>query len=169
MEIWRDCKGYEGKYQVSNQGRVWSITSQRYLSGSLDKDGYRQVYLTAKNGKARKEFVHRLAAIAFIENNEKLPQVNHKDEDKLNNNVSNLEWVTAKANSNYGTRNKRVADALSKNIYCIELNKIFKGARDAEKELGISHSCISRACRGEQLTAGGYHWEFVGGDANAND
>lgn len=170
QEIWRNCKGYEEKYQVSNQGRVWSITAQRYLKGSIDKDGYLQVYLTAKNGKSKKEFVHRLVALAFIDNPQGLPQVNHKDENKQNNNVNNLEWVSIKDNCNHGTRNTRISNANSKKVYCIELNKTFKGLREAEQETGINHSGISRACRGQQQTAGGYHWSYLqGGDLLAND
>lgn len=168
-EIWKDCKGYEGKYQVSNLGRVWSIGSQKYLKGSYDKDGYRQAYLTAKNGKSKKEFIHRLVALAFIPNPNNLPQVNHIDENKQNNCVDNLEWVSIKDNANHGTRNKRVSKANSIPVYCVELDKTFYGAREAERELGINHSSISKACRGIQKTTGGYHWCYVGGDTIASD
>ena len=91
-EIWKDCKGYEGKYQVSNLGRVWSIGSQKYLKGSYDRDGYIQVYLTAKNGKVKMEKVYRLVALVFLDNPNNYPQVNHKDKNKQNNCVDNLEW-----------------------------------------------------------------------------
>ena len=111
-EIWKDCKGYEGKYQVSNYGRVWSIVRQQYKSQREDKDGYLIVTLVAKNGKIKKERVHRLVALVFIENPNNYPQVNHKDENKGNNCVENLEWVTAKQNCNYGTRNERVAEKI---------------------------------------------------------
>ena len=165
-EIWKDCKGYEGKYQVSNLGRVWSIGSQRYLKGSYDKDGYIQVCLTAKNGKAKKESVHRLVALAFLSNPTGMPVVNHIDENKENNCVDNLEWTTIKDNANHGTRNKRVSKANSIPVYCFELDKTFYGAREAERELGINHSSISKACHGKQKTAGGYHWCYkTGGDS----
>lgn len=169
-EIWRDCKGYEGKYQVSNLGRVWSIETQKCLKGSHDKDGYLQVYLTAKNGKCKKELVHRLVALVFLANPDSLPQVNHKDENKENNCVDNLEWISAKDNANHGTRNKRISKANSLPVYCVELDKTFYGAREAARELGINHSGISRACSGVQQTAGGYHWRYsTGGDVVAND
>lgn len=100
-EIWKDCKGYEGKYQVSNLGRVWSIGSQKYLKGSYDKDGYIQVYLTAKNGKTKIEKIHRLVALAFLDNPNNYPQVNHKDKNKQNNCVDNLEWCDIKYNNTY--------------------------------------------------------------------
>ena len=100
-EIWKDCKGYEGKYQVSNLGRVWSIGSQKYLKGSYNKDGYICVYLTAKNGKVKMERVHRLVALVFLDNPNNYTQVNHKDENKQNNCVDNLEWCNIKYNTTY--------------------------------------------------------------------
>lgn len=163
-EIWKDCKGYEGKYQVSNLGRVWSIGSQKYLNGSIDKDGYIQVCLTAKNGKAKKERVHRLVALTFLSNPKGLPQVNHIDENKENNCVDNLEWTSIKDNANHGTRNKRISKANSIPVYCFELDKTFYGAREAERELGINHSSIGKACQGKQKTAGGYLWEYYNGE-----
>ena len=163
-EIWKDCKGYEGKYQVSNLGRVWSIGSQKYLKGSYDKDGYIRVNLTAKNGKVKREYIHRLVAKAFIPNPNNYPQVNHKDENKQNNCVDNLEWCTAKYNSNHGTRNKRVSKANSIPVYCFELDKTFYGTREAERELGINHSSISKACKGKLKRAGGYLWEYYNGE-----
>ena len=110
-EIWRDGKGYEGKYQVSNMGRVWSIKGQKYLKGTIAKSGYVYVHLTAKNGKAVKERLHRLVAIAFLENPNNLPAVNHKDENKLNNSLDNLEWCSHQYNCNYGTRNQRITES----------------------------------------------------------
>ena len=163
-EIWKDCKGYEGKYQVSNLGRVWSIGSQKYLKGSYDKDGYIQVCLTAKNGKCKKELIHRLVALAFLSNPKGLPQVNHIDENKENNCVDNLEWTSIKDNANHGTRNKRISKANSIPVYCFELDKTFYGAREAERELGINHSSISKSCQGKQKTTGGYLWEYYNGE-----
>lgn len=100
-EVWKDAKYYEGKYQISNYGRVWSIRSQKILSPLWSK-GYAFYKLYSKNGKVKTEQAHRLVAIAFIPNPEKLPQVNHKDENPANNYVDNLEWCTAKYNCNYG-------------------------------------------------------------------
>lgn len=110
MEVWKDIKGYEGLYQVSNFGRVRSIdryvshpkSGMLYLKGrpmSLSiRNGYSVVSLN-KNGKATSHLVHRLVAVAFIENIENKPQVNHKNGVKDDNNISNLEWVTASENS----------------------------------------------------------------------
>ena len=102
-EIWKDCKGYEGKYQVSNFGRVWSVVKQQYKNQRIGKDGYYKVTLIAKNGKQKTERVHRLVALAFIPNPDRLPQVNHKDECKTNNCVENLEWCDAKYNTLYSS------------------------------------------------------------------
>ena len=160
-EIWKDCKGYEGKYQVSNLGRVWSIGSQKYLKGSKNNGGYQSVCITAKNGKVKREYIHRLVAKAFIPNPNNYPQVNHKDENPQNNRVDNLEWCDAKYNSNYGTRNKRVSKANSIPVYCEELDKTFYGAKEAGKELNIDDSSIRKCCKGQLKRAGNYHWCYL--------
>src|SRR5574344_1100472 len=103
-EIWKNVSGYEGIYQISNFGRVRSFkfSNVRILKNIVQSAGYLTVDLR-KNG-ARKSFkIHRLVALAFIENPNNLPSINHKDECKTNNSVNNLEWCTDKYNSNYGT------------------------------------------------------------------
>ena len=112
-EIWKDIKGYEGLYQVSNMGRVKSFNykntgKEGILNGSKNKRGYKIVHL-CKNGKANHYLVHRLVAIVFIPNPNNYPEVNHIDENKTNNYVDNLEWCDGKYNLNYGTRNKRIS------------------------------------------------------------
>lgn len=113
-EEWKDIKGYEGLYKISNLGRVKSLPKhagrsyrkERILKNSIDKDGYIKVTL-CKNNKTSFLSIHRLLAIAFIPNPNNFPQINHKDENKQNNNLNNLEWCTCKYNINYGTRTKR--------------------------------------------------------------
>ena len=151
MEIWKDCKGYEGSYQVSNLGRIWSIKRQKYLKGCEDKDGYLRVNLTAKNGKVKTERVHRLVAIAFIPNPLGLPVVNHKDENKQNNMVDNLEWCSVRYNNIYSK---------GKPIICVELNRVFDCSQSAMRELGINGSDIRKCCKEQGKTAGGYHWRY---------
>lgn len=122
IEEWKDIEGYEGVYQVSNFGNVRSCdrvikhSPKDYfqkggkLKSALSKNGYPMVVLVVHN-KRKTINVHRLVAQAFIPNPDNLPQVNHKDEDKTNNNVANLEWCTHKYNVNYGTRNMKISKA----------------------------------------------------------
>lgn len=114
-EIWKDIPGYEGSYQVSNLGRVRSLNYNhtgeiKLLKQGTDKKGYKRVSLY-KNGKEKKYPVHRLVAITFISNPNNYKEVNHKDEDKSNNNVNNLEWCTREYNINYGTAMKRSSES----------------------------------------------------------
>ena len=113
-EIWKDIKGYEGKYQISNMGRFKSLNYRRtgkekILEGYPDKDGYLFVQLW-KDGKGKNCRINRLVAQAFLENPQNLPEVNHKDEDKTNNRVENLEWCSKLYNIKYGTGIKRSAE-----------------------------------------------------------
>lgn len=114
MEVWKPIKDFNG-YEVSNTGQVRSTNYRgkgvtRILKTSPDKmTGYMKVALI-KDGKTKPKTVHRLVADAFIENPNNYPCVNHKDEDKTNNHVTNLEWCTHKYNANYGTRNERAGE-----------------------------------------------------------
>ena len=111
-EIWKDIAGFEGHYQVSNLGHVKSLERigyggktipERMLKQNLDGDGYPRIGLH-KNGCTKTRHVHRLVAEAFILNPQNYPEVNHKDENKQNNNANNLEWCTTKYNLTYGHR-----------------------------------------------------------------
>lgn len=130
-EEWRDIERYKGLYQVSNLGRVKSLSriaidrrgiphyvNERILKQTFDKDGYCLVGLH-KNGKFRSCKIHRLVASEYIGNPHNLPEVNHKDENKSNNNVDNLEWCTGKYNINYGA----CLDRIAKTIVETEANK----------------------------------------------
>lgn len=119
-EIWKDIVGYEGLYQVSNLGNVKRlkgykgrgkgyIVEEHLIQPSINSRGYQNVVL-CKNGKTKTFTMHRLVAIAFLDNPDNLPQVNHKDENKTNNCVDNLEWCDSVYNNNYGTRNKKCSD-----------------------------------------------------------
>ena len=104
-EIWKDVKGYEGLYKVSNKGRVYSISTNRYMIPQLTNVGYYYINLT-KDKETKKITIHRLVAFMFVHNPnpEKFKIVNHKDENKLNNNASNLEWCDYQYNNTYGNR-----------------------------------------------------------------
>ena len=110
-EEWRDIKGYEGKYKVSNLGRVYSFYKRECLEPGEVK-GYLQVSLY-KNGKRNIFNVHRLVALHFIPNSNNYKEVNHKDENKQNNRVDNLEWCDRKYNQNYGSRTQRASEKSS--------------------------------------------------------
>lgn len=108
---WRDIAGYEGHYQVSSTGLVRSIKKEPYiLKGDQQRNGYKRVYLWLDNAK-KNCLVHRLVAEAFLPNPDHLPEVNHLDEDKGNNDISNLEWCTHLRNLNYGTVRERIGKA----------------------------------------------------------
>ena len=98
MEVFKDIKS-NPDYQISNEGRVWSKKSNRYMKLQKDACGYLRVQLYMGNGKARTEKVHRLVAIAFIDNPDNLPEVNHINHQRDDNRVENLEWVSHKENS----------------------------------------------------------------------
>ena len=119
-EEWRDIPGYEGKYQVSNLGRVYSIYKHDIMferkKTRWGKDYYSFIRL-CKNGKTKDFYIHRLVALVFVENPLNLGYVNHKDEDKRNNRADNLEWVTMEDNLNYGTRNERISETHWRNKY----------------------------------------------------
>ena len=130
----RDIKGYEGLYAVTSCGKVWSYRRNKWLKPKLHGE-----YLFVgfyKNGEYKNFYVHRLVAEAYIPNPDGLPQVNHKDEKKEHNWINNLEWCTAKYNTNYGTRNERAAEKRKKPIYCEELDRVFDGSVTACKEFG---------------------------------
>ena len=114
MEIFKDIPQYGGKYQISNYGRVWSVISQKYLKSSPVK-GYLRVSMIAPNGKRKDEFIHRLVALTFLDNPNKYPCVNHKDENKLNNNVDNLEWCSWQYNNTYHDRHIRAGLTMREN------------------------------------------------------
>ena len=122
-EIWRPVVGYEGLYEVSSYGRVRSLdkydSRNRFRKGRIltlytETGGYLRAHLSS-NGKAKHHSVHRLVAEAFIPNPDNLPEINHIDEDKINNRADNLEFCNRKYNVNYGTRTDRMRDTKIKN------------------------------------------------------
>ena len=179
-EIWCDVKGYEGLYVVSNWGRVKSLGNdksrkEKILRPQKDGGGYLFVYL-CRNGEPKMYKVHRLVLMTFnpCENMKSL-QVNHIDEDKTNNHLSNLEWVTPKDNQNHGTRNKRISEKNTngkKSIPIVQLAldgkfvKAWKSSHDAERECGFNPGAIIQCCKNKFHREGnniykGYKWQYL--------
>lgn len=174
MEVWRDIQGYEGLYMVSSYGRVRGISNKLgrktgFMVLGRRHDGYIKVRL-CKNSVAVDYNVHRLVAIAFIPNPENLPQVNHKDEDKANNHVENLEWCDAKYNNNYGTKKARFRATrlndprTSKPVLKFTLKGKFvaeyPSVREAGRANGFLHGNIKNCYRGKVATAYKFVWRF---------
>lgn len=116
--MWKQIVGYEGLYAVSDAGEVKSLRKNRILKLQSNRDGYLLVMLS-KNGISKGYLVHRLVAKAFIDNPQNKPEINHIDEDKTNNSVSNLEWCTRSENLRHGTAARRIGDKLSKPVKII--------------------------------------------------
>ena len=188
MEIWKDIEGYEGLYQVSNKGRIKSLNridsrgrkvNEKILSSKPNNKGYLRVHLY-KNGKRKPFSVHRLVAIAFIPNPNNLLEVNHKDENKENNTVDNLEWCDRKYNANYGSRNERASVSnkgkkhkkhkkykkpkFKKQILCIETGEIFDTSQDVINIMfngkGYSSHIRANIC-GQRKSAYRYHFKYI--------
>ena len=175
-EIWKDIKGYEGSYKISDLGRIKSIDRIIKIGKSnivkkgvilkqcFDKGGYLQVTLH-KNNIAKTYRVHRLVALNFINNPNNFEFVNHKDENKQNNNINNLEWCSRKYNNNYGTRSLRAGLSCRKKInqYDLQGNFIrsYESVFEAKKlNSKSSGTHISEVCNGKRKSAYGYIWKY---------
>lgn len=173
LEQWEDIEGYEGFYKVSNFGRVKSLsrfrnngntgyyTKERIKCTGKDKDGYLQVDLFI-NKQRKMCKVHRLVAQAFIPNPDNLPFINHKDENKANNVVSNLEWCTQSYNINYGSANKKRSVSLSFEVEQFDMKGVkiaeYSSGKEAAKAVGVYPSDISRCVSGKRLSCKGFIW-----------
>ena len=153
-ETWKDIEGYEGLYQVSNLGRVKSLRSGKLLKQYINHQGYSQVTLSLNNVRCLKR-VSRLVGYAFLSKTDLQTQINHIDENKLNNSVDNLEWVTPKYNINHGTRTARMQVTQGTKVTCSN-GKTYMSISQASRELNISISSISQHLSGKRAHVGGY-------------
>lgn len=179
-EIWKDIENYEGMYQVSNKGHVRSLDrlssngirlTGRDMKLTHNMQGYLIVGLT-KNAKATQFKVHRLVAYAFIENPSNYNLINHRDEDKTNNNVGNLEWCDSQYNNTYGNRLKKMVANTNYESICKKRLKpviaidtknnktVYKSIRDASKATGVYYGNISRCAKGIRKQSKGYRFEY---------
>lgn len=197
QEEWRAIKGYEGMYEVSSHGRVKSLkrmttssvgrkpapVKERILSGGINLNGYRFLYL-CKYGKLQRFYVHRLVALTFIDNPHNYPNINHKDENRLNNCVENLEWCTQKYNVNYGGcrekirmfnlsdknpnrgrhRPEKFKEKVRKPIIQLDRDgnvvNEWDSAKTAGATLGIFPQQITAACKKKILSYKNYIWKY---------
>lgn len=173
-ETYKDIQGYEGKYQISNLGNVYSLITNKILKPRLTLDGYYQVDL-CKDGVKRHLYIHRLVAQSFLDNPKNYKIVNHKDENSMNNIVSNLEWCDSTYNNNYGNCKRKISEANSIKINQYDMNgnfiKQWLGINNIERCLKINKGNICMCCKGKRNNAGGYKWEYMqeleqGSDSN---
>lgn len=157
----KDIKGYEGLYAVTSCGKVWSYRKKIFLKPRINKSGYCQVSLYKDRENIKHPYVHRLVADAYLVKPDESYEVNHKDQNRENNCVNNLEWVSHKDNINYGDHNERMGKAHGKKVRCVETGIVYLSQTEASRQTGIAASSISACCRGKRKAAGGYHWEFV--------
>ena len=187
-EVWKDVPEFEGLYQVSNLGLVKSLgryvdmgnfksfRKERILKPDLNKGGY--LVVTLQKEKISKRFqIHRLVASVFITNPDNLPQVNHKNEDKTDNRVENLEWCDPAYNCNYGERNKKISvNASGKHINRYDLSrrigqyttdgilvKEYPSANEVHRQLNYDTSSILKCCKGVPFykTCHNFVWKFL--------
>ena len=155
----KDIKGYEGLYAITEDGQVWSYRRNKYLKQQQARN-YLSIELHKDNNR-KNYFIHRLVAETYIPNPHNLPEVNHIDENKYNNCVDNLEWVSHKDNMNHGTQKERASTKCKKRIRCIETDTVYNSTKEAAEVLDIKAPNITACLKGRQKTSGKYHWEYV--------
>lgn len=167
-EVWKKIDGFDN-YYISNYGRISNFnyrnTGNRILlKPFITKTGYKQINLIDNNSNKVKKYIHRLVAEAFLPIPNNLSEINHIDEDKLNNKIDNLEWCNREYNINYGTRNERMARSNSKSISQYDQNgnwiATYSSVKEAAKVNNLWKESISSAARGKLFTTGGYIWRY---------
>lgn len=147
----KDIPNYENKYAATEDGQIYSYKSKKFLKQQPHRDGYLLATLY-KDGKPRTFLVHRLIAETFLENPNELPQINHIDQNKTNNCVSNLEYCSASYNKLYSAARK---------IKCLETGVIYNSEKEAAEELHLGKGNLWSVLNGRRNTTGGFHFEYV--------
>lgn len=174
MEEWKDVKGYEGLYQISNLGRIRSLigSESRILKPHINGKGYRRIGIY-KDGIRKRYDIHRLVAIAFIPNPENKECVDHINTIRTDNRVENLRWVTFKENMNNPETSENCSKGKEgnkktskKKCFCIETGEVFESITEAERKMNVNNSSISACCKGRVKSAGKIngiklHWEYI--------
>lgn len=178
-EVWKDIKDYEGRYQISNKGRVKSFslfhgTTKRILKPGNDSVGYLTVVLYNKDNKDNRTRItqrpHRLVAETFIPNPLDKCCINHKDGVKTNNHISNLEWVTYKENSQHALK-MGLLNPYTRSVLMFDLKgkalMFFDSVKDASTKMNIDGSNIANSCNKKHSQAGGYIWRHCHDDIDS--
>lgn len=147
-------------YEVSNCGQVRNMKTKRILKLQKTKNGYLKVTL-CKSTKKSQQYVHRLVGIMFLPMIDGKDEINHINQNKEDNHVSNLEWTTHEENIHHEDCIERGANKRRKRVRCVETGIIYKGVREACRELGLHSSHVSSCCKHNWKTTGGFHWEYV--------
>ena len=159
-EKWKDIKGYEGLYQVSNFGNIKSFYKNKILKPVIENTGYNQVTLV-KNRKKRKHYIHRLVGFHFIDNPNNFNELNHKDGNKCNNCVENLEWCSRRYNVQHSVKILNKHCGKRKQVQCVETGEIFNSIKKAAKFYNIQRLALSNSLNNPNKTVGGLHWKTI--------
>ena len=147
-------------YNVSEDGIITN-SKGKIIKGEISNTGYRRVSLSNNDVKHKKMSVHRLVAETYIPNPHNYPEVNHKNENKLDNNVNNLEWCSTLDNLNHSHVIEKAGIAKFRKVKCITTGKIYNSIKEASDELGLYYSNIVACCNGRRATCGGLEWKYV--------
>lgn len=160
MEIWKDIESYIGLYQVSNLGQIKSLRSNKILKPSSSSTGGYLYVCLYKDGKGKCFSIHRLVAIAFIPNEQNFSQVDHIDNNKKNNRVENLQWLSQTEN----LRKQENGIAIPRRVICIETGEIFESVHAAATAINRSKITMSQHLRGLTKTCAGKHFKYYDGE-----
>lgn len=166
IELWKDIPGYEGRYQVSNLGRVKSLHYKRsnfarLLASVANRNGYCAVNLRDKDGRKKLVNIHRLVGAAFVPNADNKPQLNHINGNKKDNRAENLEWCTASENQSHSIKTGlRETTAVLQCSESGDVLNVWESVASAARSVGCTHMAIIRCCKGQIKSCKGYIWKY---------